>query len=153
MTKRYNRPFGNTYRQVHGHSKNNLGGRSSTYSAWQKMKERCGNPSCDSYPTYGGRGIQVCPRWQKFENFLADMGERLDGMQLDRIDSNGNYEPGNCRWASPKQQARNRRSNRLITFIGEKKSLAQWCEDFGLKYHTVWQRLRTGDSLQRAFRK
>lgn len=86
-----------------------------TYRAWHHMLGRCLNPNDQDYPEYGGRGIQVHPRWRRFENFRADMGIRPDGTSLDRIDFNGNYEPGNCRWADPVTQANNRRARRLST--------------------------------------
>lgn len=80
----------------------------STYHIWRTMKQRCLNPNATAYHRYGGRGITVCERWLTFENFLADMGERPDGLCLERVNNNGNYEPGNCVWATRKAQAANR---------------------------------------------
>lgn len=77
------------------------------------MRARCLNPDCPKFPIYGGRGISICGRWDSFENFLADMGPRPAGMTLDRKETDGNYEPGNCRWATPLEQSRNRRPVRL----------------------------------------
>lgn len=91
----------------HGHARK--GHITRTHSIWMGMNSRCNNPNREKYKDYGARGIKVCERWHKFENFLADMGEAPRGLSIDRFpDPDGNYEPGNCRWATPKQQAANR---------------------------------------------
>lgn len=114
-----------------------------TYRIWKAMRTRCNNPRVRAYPRYGGRGIKVCPRWDSFSAFLADMGEAPEGMSLDRWpDKSGNYEPGNCRWATPKEQARNMRVNRLIEHDGETLCLSEWAERFGTTSDVLWKRLR-----------
>lgn len=97
----------------HGHTQQ--GGKiSPTYSSWRAMLARCENPKHPEYPHYGAQGIEVCARWQTFQNFVADMGERPAGTSLDRFPKrDGGYEPGNCRWATPTEQQRNRDSVKL----------------------------------------
>jgi len=91
----------------HGYSRRK--NKNPTYTTWYGMKSRCSNPNDHSYKYYGGRGIAVCERWMNFENFLIDMGERPQGMTLDRNDNEGNYIQSNCKWSTPKEQANNRR--------------------------------------------
>ena len=111
------------------------------YRIWASMLTRCRNPKQQNYHLYGGRGITVCRRWEKFECFLLDMGEKPKGMTLDRIDNSGNYEPKNCRWTSLKTQARNKRNNRWITAFDETKTLAEWAEVTGINATTIAQRI------------
>lgn len=105
------------------------------------MRRRCRLPSQASYHLYGGRGIKVCERWNLFVNFLSDMGECPEGHSLDRINSNGNYEPGNCRWVPMTDQAKNKRNNRPLTFNGETKLLTEWAAAIGISWRTLRARL------------
>jgi hypothetical protein len=131
----------------HGHSK----AKTRTYQAWASMKRRCLNPNVRDYNNYGGRGISICQRWMdSFEAFLNDMGEIPDGMSIDRIDNDANYEPANCRWATRKQQARNTRSNRIVTYNGESKCLVEWSEKTRIPYQILWGRLSKGWSVEDA---
>lgn len=111
------------------------------YRSWYCMKTRCQNPNYPEYHYYGGRGIKVCDRWQLSENFFDDMiGTYGKGLTLDRIDSNGDYCPENCRWVSQKVQQNNRRNNILIEYNGVKKSLLDWADICGVKRSTLAQR-------------
>lgn len=124
---------------------------SDEYRIWRHMRSRCENERMPAFDRYGGRGIVVCERWLDFANFLADMGPRpTKGHSLDRIDVDGNYEPGNCRWATEHEQQRNRRDTRLVTFAGVTASLAEHCERLGLKYKTVHRRLVCGADIDTA---
>lgn len=125
--------------------------RSVEYKGWKDMRSRCSNPRRKDYKDYGGRGISVCDRWNDFALFLCDMGPRPEGFTLDRIDVEGNYEPGNCRWALPKTQANNKRSNRMIDIDGVSKTLQAWCEHYGIEPSKVRWRLNQGWSVERAF--
>lgn len=118
-----------------------------TYRTWQAMVTRCYNPNVPSFKDYGGRGIKVCDLWHIFENFLASMGERPDGMTIDRIDTNKDYTPGNCRWATRTEQNRNTRSNHMVEFKGERITQSEFSEKIGLKQSTVSYRLRRGWSI------
>lgn len=123
------------------------------YNVWQRMIARCYGRYSDSFANYGGRGITVCERWRNsFEAFLVDMGERPEGTQLDRIDNEKGYSPENCRWATIKQQNRNRRGNRFLTLNGRTLTVAGWAEELGLRVGNVYSRLSRGKSVEEALR-
>lgn len=126
-------------------------GNDPTYQSWKHMRRRCLSKLDDDYAHYGGRGITICKRWDRFENFLADMGEKPAGLTLDRRDNNGNYTPQNCRWVTQKEQTRNQRRNRIIEFKGRRQSLANWCDELGVNYHLVHRRLRAKWPLEACF--
>lgn len=116
--------------------------RSPEWMSWQAMLSRCRNPKNKSYARYGGRGITVAPEFLTLEGFVAYMGKRPPGTSLDRFPNNdGNYEPGNVRWATMTKQRRNTGSNRQVTFRGRTQALAAWCEELGLNYPAVWKRI------------
>ena len=109
------------------------------------MIARCYNPRNTRYPSYGGRGIRVCERWLgSFANYLEDMGRCPPGCSIDRIDNNGDYEQSNCRWATLKQQARNKTTTRIVIWNGEALPLSEWGERTGLGFRLIHQRLKSG---------
>jgi hypothetical protein len=136
------------------HYKHGEGGKTPEYNAWTSAIGRCENQNNAKFPQYGGRGIKMCPRWRNsYEAFLADMGRRPSSLHsLDREDVDGDYEPGNCRWALPKTQARNKQGSRLVRYAGRQMPLMDACELSGLNYGTVITRLRSGASDEEAFR-
>lgn len=122
----------------------------STYRSWASMLTRCRNPNRNTHQRYMGRGIKVCQRWYSFENFLADMSERPPGTSLDRINPDGDYEPGNCRWATQREQMANMSRNVKITFGRETKILSEWCRLFRINICTVKGRVKKGWDWHRA---
>jgi hypothetical protein len=137
---------------VHGHCR---GGKSSReYSSWQAMHTRCTNPNDKNYKHYGGRGIIVCERWNSFECFLSDLGPKPSVKhEIDRIDNDGHYEPGNCRWTTRVEQQNNKRTNRRVAAFGRIRTLARWARECGIKYTIARRRLERGWSAERALTK
>ncbi len=126
----------------HGHARR--GHTTATYGSWVSMKRRCLDPDDQHWPSYGGRGIAVCPQWMDFSTFHADMGDRPTGMTLNRIDNDGNYEPSNCEWAKPVEQSQNTRLTHVMTKDGRSQSLSAWARDLGLSRRTIQDRLAQG---------
>jgi hypothetical protein len=121
------------------------------YYVWTKMKARCKNPTDHKWEHYGARGIKVCDRWiSSFEAFVEDMGERPEGTTLDRIEVNGDYEPGNCRWASYEEQANNKRNTVNLTYQGRTQSLTQWAREIGISKASLQNRFERGWSVEKA---
>jgi hypothetical protein len=134
---------------THGHARRNSG-RSPAYRSWAAMHRRCRNKNTADYGNYGGRGITVYEPWNDFENFIADMGERPSSEHtLDRINPNGNYEVGNCRWALPVEQQNNRRNNHRITMAGETHTEAEWCRDLGVTPDVLFNHLNWHPEFQK----
>lgn len=132
-------------RKRHGQSKK------PTWLTWRAMVQRCTDPGCSSYPVYGGNGIKVCRRWRVFENFLADMGHRPDGMQIDRYPNKaGDYRPGNCRWATCKENQNNRKDTIMIKYKGKKTPLQYVAADVGIRADTLIRRIKSGWPLSMA---
>ena len=123
------------------------------YHVWQSMKSRCYNKNNCAYERYGGRGIKICEEW--LDPFIfytwAINNNYTHGKQIDRMDNNGDYEPNNCRWATPKEQSNNRRSNRYIFWRGKTKTMAEWAVYLGISYHALRSRVYKGWTITRAF--
>jgi len=133
----------------HGHTKN--GKITGKYRSWQDMKKRCTNPNHKRYKDYGGRGIKVCERWLKFENFDEDMSGWKPRLTIERINNNKGYYKENCRWVTPKQQARNRRNSLYVPYKGKQRLLIELCEEHNMPYKIVWNRIYIlGLSVERA---
>lgn len=122
------------------------------YKVWDTMRQRCSNPKNGKYQSYGARGISVCERWDDFTAFISDMGPRPSSVHsLDRINPNGDYEPGNVRWATQKEQQNNRTDNRKFTINGETKTVSEWANMYRIRPNIVTQRInRDGWSIERA---
>jgi len=121
------------------------------FKIWVGVRKRCTNPKCESYKHYGGRGIKISDKWNNFIDFYNDMKEGYaDDLSLDRIDTNGNYEPGNCRWVTQKMQNRNRRNNYIITYNNENKTLSEWSEISKVPYHAIKYRIKNGWDIGKA---
>lgn len=129
-------------RRRHGHNTRN----SPTYRSWSQMRKRCKS----DLPRYGGRGIVVDPRWESFENFLADMGERPIDCTLDRVNNDGPYSPGNCRWATQITQSNNRYNHRWVTYQGRTQTVAQWAREVGMSRGVLNNRIKGGWDVERA---
>lgn len=126
-------------------------GKAKVYNLWLRIRQRCNNPQDKSYSNYGGRGISVCKEWEDFETFFAYIGfPPSKDHSIDRIDNEGNYEPGNVRWATPKEQANNTRKNIYLTYKNKTQTLAQWAVELNLPYAAILARLRRGWPAQKA---
>ncbi len=123
------------------------------YNTWAQMLSRCNNPKSTSYPRYGAKGIKVCDRWKDFSNFYADMGDIQEGKTLDRIDGTKGYEPSNCRWATYKEQSRNKSTSKLFPWDGRMITIAEIAEINGMSRKVVENRIRLGMSMEDALKK
>ena len=143
-----NKDLPQAYKKTHGSSKTKL------YGIWSTMKNRCENPSSlRAEKNYKNRGIKICKEWHDFSVFQKWALENgyKENLSIDRIDNNGNYCPENCRWATAKEQAQNRRSNVFITYKSKTQTISQWADELNIKRKTLTERLRKGWSVERAF--
>lgn len=143
----YNRERSSLRHTTHGGTKTRM------HREWAKIKQRCSNPNNDRWADYGGRGIEVCPEWrysfEAFRDWALANGYR-DDLTIDRIDVNGNYEPGNCRWITNKEQQHNRRNNHYITYNGETHTITEWARIYGLSENGLVHRISRGWEIERA---
>lgn len=124
------------------------------YSIWKNMKRRCFDERCERYKDYGGRGITMCEEWASDFDAFADWAhakEYEEGLTIERINNDGNYEPRNCKWITRREQAYNTRQNRLVTYHGETKPLIVWCNELNLPYDATHNRIESGWDVERAF--
>lgn len=135
---------------IHGYAKQ--GKKTPEFKIWLKMRARCNNPRHRQYGDYGGRGIRVCGRWDNFVKFIEDVGERPSPKHsIDRYpDNDGNYEPGNVRWATKTEQNNNRRSNKLLSFDGRTQTMAQWAREVGARYDLFRRMIQSGHPMEKA---
>jgi len=142
-----------TRKRLFKHGQSPTTGRASSpeYRGWTMLRDRCNNENNRFFSSYGGRGIKVCPRWDDFNAFLADMGPRPSpGHSIDRIDGDKGYEPGNCRWATATEQSRNRKNNIVLEHDGKRMCLSEWAAETGIGYATLQMRVRAGWPTHRA---
>lgn len=129
---------------IHGRTRKTNFKQSREYWIWNSMKNRCTNPKYKHYQDYGGRGITVCERWMEFANFFADMGEKPEGLSLERRDNAAGYSPENCYWADRQTQNSNKRNNRFIDVGGVSNTITEWSRISGIGHATIIQRIKAG---------
>lgn len=136
----------------HGEASNRAGTRTRLYVIWCHMIERCENPNSWRYTDYGGRGIRVCDEWKDFVVFRdwAIQNGYSEKLSIDRLNNDGDYEPSNCKWSTLKEQANNKRNNRLLTYKGRTQTMTQWANEIGMNPGTFKYRIYLGWSVERA---
>lgn len=135
-------------RKTHGEAED----RSEEYGIWAAMLRRCNAPAACGYEDYGGRGIKVCERWSSYENFLSDMGRKPSSdYSIERINNNSNYEPENCKWATRREQGRNKRSNVWIEYKGRRMVLTDWCNEINISSGVIPSWIKKGKSIEWIF--
>ena len=142
-----------SFHKTHGLSRDSTGKKTRLFRIWCGIKTRCLNPNVVEYPRYGGRGISICSEWinnyKTFYDWAISHGYS-DQLTIERIDTNGNYEPNNCKWSTSKEQANNRRNNTLVRYNGKTNTLSQWAELYGMSCATLCGRLKRGWTIEQA---